>query len=138
MNAVDVQPTRLERAKQKVRDLLALRAGARSALVAYAGSAHTVLPLCDDPSVFETFLAALDSDVMPVRGKAPARALALAEKLLADEPAPGSILFLTDGIAEEHAPAFAEHAQRSDDEVLVLAVGRPRARRTGRRPRVEG
>jgi Ca-activated chloride channel family protein len=123
MNAVDVQPTRLERAKQKVRDLLILRTGARSALIAYAGSAHIVLPLCDDPAVFETFLAGLESDVMPVAGKEPALALALAEKLLADEPTPGSILFLTDGIAEEHAPVFADHARRGDDEVLVLAVG---------------
>ena len=123
MNAVDVQPTRLERAKQKARDLLALRKGARSALVAYAGSAHTVLPLCDDPSVFETYLAALETGVMPRKGKEPARALALAEELLAGEATPGSILFLTDGIAEEHAEAFAEHAARVDDEVLVLAIG---------------
>ena len=35
----------------------------------------------------------------------------------------GSILFLTDGIGAAHAPAFAAHAQRSDDGVLVLAVG---------------
>ena len=123
MNSVDVQPTRLERAKQKVRDLLALRTGARSALIAYAGSAHTVLPLCDDPTVFESFLAALESEVMPVAGKAPASALALAEELLADEPTAGSILFLTDGVAAQDVPVFADHAQRSDDEVLVLAVG---------------
>lgn len=123
MNAVDVQPTRLERAKQKARDVLALRTGARSALIAYAGSAHTVLPLCDDPTVFETFLAALETDVMPLKGKNPAEALAVAERLLADEPTPGSILFLTDGIATEHTAAFAEHSRRSEDEVLVLAVG---------------
>ncbi|UCF69659.1 MAG: VWA domain-containing protein, partial [Acidobacteriota bacterium] len=123
MNAIDVQPTRLERAKQKVRDLLALRTGARSALIAYAGSAHVVLPLCDDASVFDTFLAGLESEVMPVAGKEPTRALALAEELLADEPTAGSILFLTDGIAEEHASTFADHAQRTDDEALVLAVG---------------
>jgi Ca-activated chloride channel family protein len=123
MNAVDVQPTRLERAKQKVRDLLGLRTGARSALIVFAGSAHAVLPLCDDPAVFEIFLAGLESDVMPVAGKEPARALALAEKLLAEDPTPGSILFLTDGIAEKHASVFADFTQRSDDEVLILAVG---------------
>jgi Ca-activated chloride channel family protein len=123
MNAVDVQPTRLERAKQKARDLLDLRTGSRSALIAYAGSAHTVLPLCDDPTVFETFLAALETEVMPVRGKDPARALAVAEELLVDEPTPGSILFLTDGIATDQVPVFADHARRSQDEVLVLAVG---------------
>jgi Ca-activated chloride channel family protein len=123
MNAVDVQPTRLERAKQKVRDLLELRSGARTALIAYAGSAHAVLPLCDDPTVFETYLAAVETGLMPVKGKDPLAALELAEDLLADEPTAGSILFLTDGIAEEHASAFADHAGRSDDEVLVLAVG---------------
>ena len=42
MNAADVQPTRLKRAKQKVRDLLSLRSGSRSALIAYAGSSHTL------------------------------------------------------------------------------------------------
>ena len=123
MNAVDVQPTRLERAKQKVRDLLAERVGSRTALIAYAGSAHTVLPLCDDPSVFETFLASLETELMPVEGKAPQDALALAESLLAKDETPGSILFVTDGIAAEQAPAFAAHAERSDDALLVLAVG---------------
>ena len=39
MTQTDVAPSRLERAKQKVRDLIALRAGGRVALVAYAGSA---------------------------------------------------------------------------------------------------
>ena len=71
MNAVDVQPTRLERAKQKVRDLLELRPGARTALVAYSGSAHTVLPLSDDATMFEAFLDGLDTDVMPRPGDEP-------------------------------------------------------------------
>ena len=50
MDAIDIAPSRLERVKLKVRDLLALRAGARTAIVAYAGSAHIVLPLTDDAS----------------------------------------------------------------------------------------
>ena len=37
MDQPDVAPSRLERAKQKIRDLLAARAGARSGLIAYAG-----------------------------------------------------------------------------------------------------
>lgn len=123
MNAVDVQPSRLDRAKAKFRDLLEIRKGARTALVAYARTAHLVLPLCDDPSVFDTFLEALTTDVMPARGKDALPALALAEKLLENEPVPGSILFLTDGIPDTAAPEFAAHADRTDDAVLVLAVG---------------
>ena len=48
MDQTDVAPTRLERAKQKIKDLLAARAGARSGLIAYAGTAHLVMPLTDD------------------------------------------------------------------------------------------
>ena len=56
MDAIDVQPSRLERGKQKIRDLVGLREGARTALVAYAGSAHLVLPLTEDRRILETYL----------------------------------------------------------------------------------
>ncbi len=123
MNAVDVQPTRLERAKQKIRDLLALRPGSRTALIAYAGTAHTVLPLSDDPTMFEAFLDGLATDVMPAGGKEPSEALVLAETILARDSVPGSILFLTDGIAAEHVPSFVRHGEDSTDGVMVLALG---------------
>ena len=45
MNESDVAPTRLERAKQKVRDMLEARAGARTGLIAYSGTAHLVMPM---------------------------------------------------------------------------------------------
>src|SRR5262249_34672520 len=64
----DVAPSRLERAKQKIKDLLAARAGARTGLVAYAGTAHLVMPLTDDRVVIEPFLAALAPALMPADG----------------------------------------------------------------------
>ena len=98
MDAIDVSPTRLERAKLKIRDLLALRQGARTAIVAYAGSAHLVLPLTDDANLIETYVDSLATAIMPVAGKDTAKALAVAEEALAREDAPGTILFITDGI----------------------------------------
>jgi len=65
MDQPDVAPTRLERAKQKVSDLIAARAGARTGLIAYAGTAHLVMPLTDDRSVIEPFLAALTTGLTP-------------------------------------------------------------------------
>ncbi len=59
MERNDVAPSRLERGKQKIRDLLQLRAGARTALVAYAGSAHGVVPMTDDPDVMTPYLDGL-------------------------------------------------------------------------------
>jgi len=120
MDAIDVAPTRLERAKQKARDLLALRRGARTGLLVYAGTAHVVLPFTDDP---QTFVMALETGVMPVPGKDPAAALALAEQMLERDTVPGTILFLTDGIGREYAPTFSAHAQRTRDQVMVLAFG---------------
>jgi len=123
MNAIDVQPTRLQRAQQKIRDLLALRSGARTGLVAYAGSSHMVLPLTDDAKVIEMYLVSLETGLMPVAGKDPSKALKLAEEMLAKETAAGTILFVTDGIGEKYASAFAEHKKVSQHQVLVLAVG---------------
>lgn len=123
MDAIDVSPSRLERAKQKVRDLLALRQGARTALLAYAGSAHTVLPLTEDTEILEVYLEALVTSVMPVPGKDAPAALDLAEALLAKEPVPGTILFVTDGIAAVQVPAFVAHRQKSHNPVVALGVG---------------
>ena len=93
MNAIDIQPTRLERTKQKIRDLVSLRTGSRTALIAYAGSAHTVLPFSDDPSLFETFLSALSTQIMPVDGQDPSKALDLAQEMLSSEPVPARFCF---------------------------------------------
>jgi Ca-activated chloride channel family protein len=123
MDAIDVSPSRLERGKQKVRDLLLRRNGARTALVAYAGSAHLVLPLTEDRAILETYLEALATGLMPEPGKDAPRALELGESLLAREPVAGTILFVTDGISKAQVPAFAARQPKSRTQVVVLGVG---------------
>lgn len=98
METPDVAPTRLARGKQKVRDLLALRAGGRTALVAYAGSAHSVVPMTDDPDVMQPYLEGLSPDIMPKEGDNAAAALEMAQAIMADETTPGGILFITDAL----------------------------------------
>jgi len=121
MAGTDVAPTRLERAKQKIRDLIALRAGGRVGLVAYAGTAHLVMPLTDDPTVLLPFLEALDPAIMPDQGRRASAALALAETLLAHEEAPGSILFVTDGIDPGDIAAFPAGGGGSARAALIVA-----------------
>ena len=88
MNESDIAPTRLERAKQKVRDLLEARPGARTGLIAYSGTAHLVMPMTDDRTVIEPFLAALTPTLMPVQGNNAAAAAALAASLMAKNLSP--------------------------------------------------
>src|SRR5262249_29903625 len=123
MNATDVAPTRLERTKQKVRDLMARRAGAKTGLVVYAGTAHLVLPPVEHPALVAIFLAALDPDLMPVAGTRASAALDVADRVLATQPAPGTILFFTDGVDPKDVDAFVAHGKTSQSQVLVLGVG---------------
>lgn len=121
MDATDVAPTRIERVKLKVRDLLTRRQGARTAIFAYAGSAHMVLPLTDDASLIQTYVDSLATRIMPVAGKDTVKALHLAEAALAHEDVPGTILFMTDGVEPQATEAFKGTPKRN--EIMVLGVG---------------
>jgi Ca-activated chloride channel family protein len=123
MDAIDVAPTRLERTKLKIRDLLALRAGARTALYVYAGSAHRVLPLTDDTSLLQTYVDSLATKIMPRPGKDSALALRTIAKDLERESSPGTIVFLTDGIEPRAVDAFRRYADSGREQLLVLGVG---------------
>lgn len=123
MDATDIAPTRLERTKQKVRDLMQLRAGSRTGLVVYAGSAHMVLPPAEDAALMELFLDALDTSLMPGQGRDAGDALAIATALLDKEPVAGTVLFFTDGVDARQTSAFTAHRDKSRHQVLILSVG---------------
>jgi Ca-activated chloride channel homolog len=122
MGRSDVAPTRLERAKQKVHDLLAARGNARTGLIAYAGTAHLVMPLTDDRSVIEPFLAALTPGLMPVQGNDPVAAIKLAAASLADEPFSGTVLLVADNAGSSDAASLRQAAGRNG---LVMLSVRP-------------
>jgi len=100
MDEQDVQPSREERAVQKIQDLLRLRSGVRTALIAYSGSAHLVMPLTKDGGIINSFASALSPAVMPDEGDNVRVAYALAEKELKRANASGSILLITDTLTE--------------------------------------
>jgi Ca-activated chloride channel family protein len=124
MGQTDVAPSRLERAKQKVRDLLAARAGARTGLIAYSGTAHLVMPMTEDRAVIEPFLAALTPELMPSSGNNTAAATALAANLMTTESVAGTILVIADTISGDEA-AVRRAAGRNN--VLMLGIVAPAA-----------
>jgi Ca-activated chloride channel family protein len=122
MGESDVAPTRLERAKQKIGDLLVARAGARTGLIAFAGTAHLVMPLTEDSAVIAPYLAALAPGLMPQDGKNTAAAIALAARSLAGEPVPGTVLLVADDINGEPG-ALRQAAGRNN--LLMLGIWPP-------------
>ena len=98
MTAADIQPTRLERAKREVFDLLAMLKGDRVGLVAFAGTAFLQCPLTLDYDAFNLFLNALSPDYLPVGGTDITGALATA--LDSFDPKGSSdkaVILITDG-----------------------------------------
>lgn len=96
MLAEDIQPSRLKRSVQKIGDLLALRPGSKTGLIAYSGSAHLVMPLTSDPDIIEFFASELVPDVMPVTGDGPIAAVELANRRLQASGLPGSVVLIAD------------------------------------------
>ncbi|KHA70275.1 TPR domain-containing protein [Pseudomonas chlororaphis] len=123
MDASDVQPSRLEAAKHKLHDLIQRRAGARTALIAYAGSAHLVLPPTDDPALLDTFIQALGSGLIDKPGKDVGTVIDQAKRLLNAEKTPGSLLLITDGADTAELDGLDKRVGDSPLQVLVLAVG---------------
>jgi Ca-activated chloride channel family protein len=122
----DLAPTRLDRARQKLADVLAAREGAATALVAYAGSAHLVLPPTPDSAVVLDLAKALSPQIMPKPGDDLAGALALARRALAGAGQDGSILLLADTATLDIAPQPA-----GEPMLTVLALKDPGAAATG-------
>jgi len=131
----DIQPSRLIRAKQKISDLLVLREGGSTALVVYAGSAHTAMALTRDKGVFTPLLEAVSPKIMPRDGKFAEYSLAQITGLLAPERAkgnPGSVLLVTDGVGNDTQTQFSDYFNNDFNNgeqtltpplLLVLGVG---------------
>ncbi len=124
MFARDVRPSRLVRARQKITDVLRLRREGFTALVVYAGDAHTVAPLTDDVHTIENLLAALSPDMMPVLGSNLENALKAARELFANARIPqGRVLLVTDGIDDlTHTRTLCQRAY----PLSILGVGTAR------------
>lgn len=122
MRSNDTQPTRLDRARFKVMDLVAARTGSRTALIAYAGSAHIVVPPSTDADVLQPFLESLDPAIMPMAGSDASAVLPLANSLLGDRPAAGTLLFINDGFDTGDVALLAEFAGRPNNPSLAALV----------------
>lgn len=124
MRSNDTQPTRLDRARFKVMDLVAARTGSRTALIAYAGSAHIVVPPSTDADILKPFLESLDPAIMPAFGSQASKVLPLAKSLLGDRAAAGTLLFVNDGFSVGDITSLAEFASQSDvPSLAALIVG---------------
>ena len=124
MDAQDLTPSRLTRARLKILDILERRASGQTALVVYSSNAFTVTPLTTDADTVAALVNSLSTDIMPSRGSYPLAAINKGQQLLEQAGvALGEVLLITDGGTSPAAEAAAEELQNAGFSLSVLAVG---------------
>ena len=124
MDAQDVAPSRLRRAKLKILDMLERRESGQTALLVYSANAFTVTPLTNDNDTIAALVNSLSTDIMPSRGSYPEVAIAKGEQLLDQAGAGfGEILLITDGGSSPAAEDAARDLKSAGYSLSILGVG---------------
>jgi Ca-activated chloride channel homolog len=126
MLATDIKPTRLERAKRKIRDLLDMLQGDRVGLVAFSGTAFLQCPLTVDYQAFYLFLDVLTPDYLPVGGTDLTAALQSAQQAFDPQSqADKAVILITDGeqTGAGDPMAAAREAQKAGIKLFVIGIG---------------
>ena len=126
MLATDLQPNRLERARYKIEDLLNRFQEGQTAIVLYAGDAHTLVPLTEDVETIRTLLPSLHPSLMPVRGSRPDLAFENVIEMLNQVDIQNShLVWITDGIDDQQVKPLQNLLSSQRHKLTVLVVGTP-------------
>lgn len=125
MNAEDVKPTRLEKAKYEISQVIQKLKGDRVGIIVFAGSAHYFLPLTGDYEAARLFLDAIETKMIKTQGTALSAALKTSIAAFPDENEKYKVLVLvSDG--EDHegeAIAIAKRALKTGIVINTIGVG---------------
>ncbi len=124
MDAQDISPSRLRRARLKILDMLEMRASGQTALVVFSANAFTVTPLTTDTDTVAALVNSLGTDIMPSRGSYPIAAINKGKALLEQASVShGEVLLVTDGGSSPAAERVARDLNAAGYTLSVLGVG---------------
>ena len=123
MNRTDLTPSRLQRAKFKIHDLLQQKDAGLFGLVAYTSEPFIVSPLTEDGRTIDALLPPLTADIMPVEGDDLSLALKEAAKLITNAGfKAGDLFILTSTIPSKEAVRTASTLADQGMHTSVLPV----------------
>ena len=125
MNAEDVRPNRLDKAKFEINRLVNRLTGDRLGLIVFSGEAYVQAPITTDYSALRLFLDVSNTDQIPVSGtnfqNAMQKAIEVFESI-DSQNASNVLLFMADG--ENHGPDYSEELEILENlGVTVFAIG---------------
>ena len=125
MLAEDVAPSRLEKSKQIVSQIINQLGSDRIGIVAYAGSAFPVLPITTDYGVAKMFLQSMNTGIVSSQGTSLDEAIKLSSTYFDDKSKTSKLLILiSDG--EDHsegAEEAAEEANKLGMKIITIGIG---------------
>jgi Ca-activated chloride channel family protein len=123
MNATDVAPSRLARAKLAIERLTGRLINDRIGLIVFAGEAYIQLPITTDYASARLFVSSIQTIIVPTQGTAIGSAIRLASRSFSQqEDINRAIVVITDG--ENHESDAIKAAEASRDEgIKVYTVG---------------
>lgn len=128
MLAEDVTPSRLDRSKMMVENLVDNFTNDKIGLIVFAGDAFIQLPITSDYVSAKMFLSSIDPSMMATQGTDIAAAISMASHSFTQQEGVGkAIIVITDG--EDHEGGALDAAKEAKDRghrVYVLGVGSPK------------
>lgn len=122
MLAEDIQPSRLERAKQSVMKLIDNLTNDKLGLIIFAGESFLQLPITTDYSAAKLLISTISPDLIPTQGTAIGSAIELSQESFSEDDVNKVLIVITDGENhEDDALGMAEKA--AEDEIYVNTIG---------------
>lgn len=127
MMAEDIQPNRLERAKQAISKLVERLTNDKIGLIVFAGDAYTQVPITMDYVSAKMFLSTITCDIVPKQGTAIGSAINLGMKSFSpDNESSKVMIIITDGENHEgDAIALAKQAREKGITLHTIGLGLP-------------
>lgn len=125
MLAEDIAPSRLDKSKQIISQVIKELGNDRIGVVAYAGSAFPVLPLTTDYGVAKMFVQSMNPGMVSSQGTSLEEAIQMSESYF-DEKSKTSKLVILISDGEDHsegAKTTAEEANKAGLKILTIGVG---------------
>lgn len=126
MNETDIKPSRLERAKYKIKDFLEQLSTTQISLGVYSSEPFIIAPFSDDARILQNLLPKISFDIMPINGDRLDRAINLAaERIIKSGYSEGNIVIFTPDIGQKFNLAIkeAEAAKSKGIKVNIIEIG---------------
>ena len=125
MRGTDIKPTRLDKSKFEVSQMIQNLKGDRVAIIVFAGSSHLYLPLTTDYEAAHLFLDQIDTNMIPTQGTSLSSAIETGLSAFSEDDSKYKVLILiTDG--EDHegeAISLARQASKRGMIIHTIGVG---------------